>query len=295
VAPVTADGSRYRWRRGELVLEVDAAIGARVTACALGEANLLIGPEVNELNFGSTFWTSPQAQWGWPPEREVDSDRYAVSGAGTELAFVGRPGGALGIAVSKRFVVEARDDGDGGGDGNGGGFTAHYTMENRSDRARTVAPWEISRHPPGGLTFFPLGGGGILPPTSLGVRQVGGLAWFAYDAAAITDHQKLFADGAEGWIAHVDVGRRLMLVKCYPDVPRERQAPGEAEIEVYADPRHSYVEVEEQGPYEALAPGARSTWSVTWRLRRLPAGVSAAAGDARLVALARALASGHGE
>jgi hypothetical protein len=278
VAPIV-DKDLYRWQFGEVSFEVNAAQGARVTAFRIGEQNMLTGPETNGLNFGSTFWPSPQSSWGWPPESEIDSDRYEVVGEGAGVSFISRPGAKLGLSVGKRFEVDAAAE----------TVTARYTLENRGSAARQVAPWEITRVPAGGLTFFPAGEG-TFPPSNLGVRETGGIVWFDYDPAPITDHQKLFADGGEGWIAHLDVARAMLLVKTFPEVARDRQAPGEAEIELYADPTHSYVEVEQQGPFAPLAPGEQATWSVTWRLRRLPPGIPGRPGSAPLVALVRALA-----
>jgi len=122
------------------------------------------------------------------------------------------------------------------------------------------------------LTFFPMGDGGPRkgPQDLLNTTIVDGVAWFAYDAAAITADQKLFADGREGWIAHVDGD--LLLVKSFADTLPAQAAPGEAEIEIYANAGHTYVEVENQGAYVSLAPGAATTWtcagscaSSTWR------------------------------
>jgi hypothetical protein len=115
-----------------------------------------------------------------------------------------------------------------------------------------------------------------------------GVAWFAYDAAAITADQKLFADGLEGWIAHVDGD--LLLVKSFGDTLPSQAAPGEGEIEIYANAGHTYVEVENQGAYVNLAPGAATTWTVRWILRRLDlASTPASAGSAALVDLVRSL------
>ena len=98
---------------------------------------------------------------------------------------------------------------------------------------------------------------------------------------AVTDHQKLFADGREGWLAHVDGD--ALLVKTFAVVPRDAHAPGEAQIEIYATPAHSYVEVEAQGPYETIAPGAALSWRVVWLVRRLPADVPRTVGSAPLL------------
>ena len=93
--------------------------------------------------------------------------------------------------------------------------------------------------------------------------------------------------GSRLWIAHVDGD--ALLVKTFEAVARARQAPGEAQLEIYANPAHTYVEVEVQGAYETIAPAAASAWRVVWLLRRLPAGLSAIAGSAALVEHVRAV------
>ena len=123
------------------------------------------------------------------------------------------------------------------------------------------------------------------------MRDDGEITWFAYDATVITDHQKLFAAAKEGWVAHVDGD--AILVKTFAVVPRARQAPGEALVELYATPALTYIEVEQQGPFDAIAPGGTLPWRVDWYVRRLPASLAgAASGSAALVAFVRALVSG---
>ncbi|HEY4187809.1 MAG TPA: hypothetical protein VGP07_22225 [Polyangia bacterium] len=275
------EGTIYRWSFGETTFEVDAAHGARVTRFSLGGDNILSGPEVNALNFGATFWTSPQSQWGWPPPVELDSEPYSATRLGDTALFSGRPDATLGIAVNKRVSV----------DGASGVVTLEYELRNLSGALRTVAPWEISRHPTHGLTFFPEHAPMTAPASSLAVTRAAGAVWFAYESPSITDHQKLFAHGAEGWICHVDVARRLQLVKRFPELARAEQAPGEASIEIYADPTHTYIEVEQQGAYRPLASGESVTWRVDWLLRRLPATTTLSMGSLGLLAAARALAS----
>lgn len=280
---VQVRGTIYTWTFGETVFEVDAARGARFTRFSLGGQNILTGPEVNALNYGSTFWTSPQSQWGWPPPVEVDSEPYVariIDDARGMVSFTGKPDPKLGLAVIKTIAVDPER----------AQVMIEYALSNQSSETRTVAPWEISRHPPQGLTFFPAGAG-IEPQSNLAVTRVGGAIWFAYDAAAITGDQKLFAHGVDGWLAHIDAGRRLALIKTFPEVVPGEQAPGEAAIEFYADPGHTYVEVEQQGAYRPLQPGAQARWTVTWRLRGVPAEIAVRAGSAALFAWARALSA----
>jgi hypothetical protein len=175
-------------------------------------------------------------------------------------------------------------------DGEAGVVAVVYTLANRGSQARQVAPWEITRVAAGGLTFFPIGEGGPRkgPQDLLSPTVVDGVAWFPYDAAAISADQKLFADGREGWIAHVDGD--LLLVKSFADTLPSQAAPGEAEIEIYANAGHTYVEVENQGAYVKLAPGAVTTWTVRWMLRKLNlASTPAAVGSAPLLNLVRSL------
>src|SRR3569623_729165 len=91
--------------------------------------------------------------------------------------------------------------------------------------SRAGAPWEISRHPTGGLTFFPVGEP-IAAASTLAVKTEAGAVWFDYDARAITDHQKLFAHGSEGWICHIERGSALLLVKSFPEIAPSPPPPG---------------------------------------------------------------------
>jgi hypothetical protein len=107
-----------------------------------------------------------------------------------------------------------------------------------------------------------------------------GQTWCA--PAKTTGEGKVFADGSGGYLAYA-VGEYI-LIKRFMDTPASQAAPAEAEIELYVNADHSYVEVENQGAYASIEPGATRTWRVTWYARRLPPGVSASAPHADLVA-----------
>jgi hypothetical protein len=279
----TVSGTVYTFTVGNTVFSVDAAKAGRIVTFSLAGKNILTAARSSQdINWGSTFWPSPQSAWNWPPPEELDKLPYTPTLCGATLSLSSQTSSLLSLSVTKQFSVDAAS----------GVVTIQYGLVNHGTQAQTVAPWEITRVAAGGLTFFPMGEGA---PTKgaqalLNLQMTGGVAWFSYDAAAITSDQKVFADGHEGWIAHVD--GNLLLVKAFTDTPAAQTAPGEAEIEIYTDVGHSYIEVENQGAYASVAPGATSTWTVRWFLRQLDASVSVQPGSADLLSLVRGLVGG---
>lgn len=271
--PLGTDG-HYVVQFADLHWEITAA-GARMTDVRLrGGTNLLTTRAVNGTNFGSTFWTSPQSAWGWPPPAEIDTLPYAATVSPSSLSFVGPVAPRLGVAVSKHFTPDLTN----------GHMLIRYTLTAHVDGNR-FAPWEVTRVGPGGLTFFPTGNGPpraggtfALPPT----MDAAGCTWYQHQGAPVGSDQKLLADGAGGWVAHL--AGDVLLVKAFDDIPADQVAPGEAEIEIFVEGQGKYVEVEEQGSYLALSTGQPRDWEVTWIVRRLPAGLSRTPGSTELVA-----------
>ena len=275
----TMEAGRYVFRMGAIELVVDPEIGGRVIRFSSGGENVLTGPEVVAGGegalpnmYGSTFWTSPQSAWGWPPEAAIDAAPYQVVVDGGVLALSSEPGAATGYAVRKRFWADpARDV-----------ISIEYTLQNRAASV-PAAPWEISRVPKEGFVFF----AAAAPPltnSSLSGTLADGIAWIDISRAPEVD-SKLFQDGAEGWLAYVRRG--LAFIKTFDDLRQEDAAPGEAEIEVFVNGRYDYAELEEQGRYVLPPPGGTSSWRVSWMLRRVPAELDASLGNGALVAWVR--------
>jgi hypothetical protein len=276
--PALVNG-RYVFRANELELEVDPSLGGRVTRFSLGGANILTGPEVVARGegtvpnmHGSTFWTSPQSTWNWPPETALDSDPLASSLDGDVLSLLSQAGATTGYGVLKRFALDAERE----------RVLIEYVLQNHSG-AQAAAPWEVTRVPKEGLIFF-AAASPALAASTLGSQLIDGVAWIDLQQAPATD-SKLFQDGAEGWIAHSY--RDLVFIKVFDDVPLASQASGEAEIEVFVSGSYDYVEIEQQGASALLPIGASSSWRVTWLLRRKPEAISAAPGNAQLLTWVR--------
>jgi hypothetical protein len=273
-------GSVYTFTFGDTRFAVDAAKAGRIVTFSLAGRNILTTPKSSEENnTGSTFWTSPQSDWNWPPPAEIDPGPYAARVAGSALEVESPAAPNLGLAVTKTFSVDPGK----------GMVNIAYGIVNKGKSPRKAAPWEISRVTTGGLTFFPMGEGtpwkGFQELLPLDLRD--GIAWFGAPTVAASNDQKVFADGREGWIAHVSGD--LLLVKAFADTTPAQAAPGEAEIELYTDPGRTYVEVENQGACVNLPPGASSVWPVRWFLRKLDAAIAVRPGSKELLAVVRGL------
>lgn len=263
----------------DLYFEVTPAVAGRITSLCLGGLEVLSPASVHATNYGSTFWTSPQCDWSWPPPTEIDSAAYLANADQISCTLVGPPVHAEnkplidGLRVSKTFTADLERH----------AISAAYTITNESHAEKRVAPWEITRVPGGGLTFY---GADSAPsasamfPLSPAVAGAGAY-WFQHSPSM--GETKLLSDG-KGWIAHL-TRDDVLLIKAFSGVPAGRAAPGEAEIEIYSAPavRGGYVEVENQGPLADLAPSASMTWTVHWYVRKLPAGIMATLGNADLV------------
>ncbi len=262
-------------------MNLDPAVGGRITSLSIDEENFFTDQSVNSFNWGSTFWLSPQRDWNWPPSAEIDNKPYTASVRNNEVIMVGPKDPKTGIIVTKSFS----------GDQKNNAFVLKYTMTNLSDSVQKVAPWEVSRVKPKGIAFFPYGDGqrtgGLLPSTV----EIDGISWFIYDEEKLPPrgvNRQLYSDGREGWMAQLN-GNTIMIKK-FPDIKISEVAPDEGEVELFASnptPGKAYVEIEHQGPYEELKPGASSEWQVEWFLRKLPPGVSPTAGNPELVNFVR--------
>ena len=222
--------SLYTLTAGRVTMTIDASFGGRIRSLRYDDREVLSQTRWPE-SFGSTFWTSPQSEWNWPPVAEIDKGAYTVEQADRNtVTMTSLPSRRLGIAVTKRFT--AADDGT--------SISVTYTISNVGSAERRVAPWEITRVPNGGLIFFG-----------------------APRADTTAENRKINAD-ASGWLAFADNG--LLLVKEFPDLKTTEPAPGEAEVQVYVNRGKTYIELESQGAYVSLHPGEQQSWTVRWHL-----------------------------
>lgn len=261
----------YCITNGQLSMTIDAAKGARITSfkyTASGSEKEVISQSRWPETFGSTFWTSPQKEWNWPPVPEYDKRAYTVERTESSLIMTSEVSPRLGFRVKKEFTTD-KD-----------AFVITYSIVNTTDSARCVAPWEITRVPNNGYIFFDAPLETITPTGLLTFKSEQGALWYEADEA--NQNRKINADGT-GWLAYSNEG--LLLIKQFPNLHEGEAAPDEAEIQVYVNRGKSYIELESQGAYTTLNPGEALTYTVRWNL--LPCD-GMAAPSAELVAKVKA-------
>lgn len=247
----TLENGRYSISVGDVILTVDAARGGKVVSYKYQDKEVLSTTRMPN-SFGSTFWTSPQKEWNWPPVPEFDTKPFNAEVKDGVLVLTGDKSARFGYRIRKEFSTDTKDN----------AIVIKYTIINESGETRQVAPWEISRVPNGGVVFFeakeatPANNMKGLPFT-----YEYGAAWYVMDEDK--ENRKINADGT-GWLAFCDNG--LMFVKKFENIKQSDAAPAEAEIQIYANPGKTFVEIEEQGAYTTLNAGDSVDWTVRWYL-----------------------------
>ena len=242
---------KYVLKNGHLSMTIDAAKGGKILSFKYDDREIISQLRWPEA-FGSTFWTSPQKEWNWPPVKEFDKNPYTVEQDGATLRMTSEVSERLKCRVGKTFTTDEKD----------GAIVITYTITNEGDQPRSVAPWEVTRvQNEGGLIFFDAPVDGIWPAGLMDFKAQHGLAWYQTDET--NENRKVNADG-KGWLAYCAKG--LLLVKRFDDLTPEQPAPGEAEIQVYVNRGKAHIELESQGAYQLLQPKESLTWTVRWYL-----------------------------
>ena len=124
----------YSLQCGHVKMEINAAKGGKILSLKYDDREMLSQLRWPEA-FGSTFWTSPQKEWNWPPVKEFDKNPYTVEQDGQTLKMTSEVSERLKCRVGKTFTTDEQD----------GAIVVTYTITNEGSEPRKVAPWEITR------------------------------------------------------------------------------------------------------------------------------------------------------
>ena len=247
------DPKIYTLTVGNVKMEIDANNGARITSLKYDTTEVL--SQINFPNmYGSTFWTSPQKEWNWPPVREHDMAPYEVTEDKGVITMTSPLSEKIPLRIKKRFEVDKKDN----------CIVVTYTLINEGTEDRKVAPWEITRVLAHGSVYFDADVEAITPAGLMNFVKKDGYAWYDIDHIE-RQNRKINADG-KGWLAFTNGD--WILKKKFQDLNPSEPAPEEAEIQVYVNQGDSYVELESQGAYTNLKPGEKLDWAVRWYLTK---------------------------
>ena len=265
---VTDPAAEILLRSGDLELELHPAAGGRLARLRHHGVDLVLPPGAPHGIYGDTLWPSPQARWEWPPPPALDSGPYEVLSASTDFATLrSGPDESVGLSVVKRIALSPF------------GVDFSFTMTNLWSTEQRVAPWQVTRAAREGLLVWAEGepftdADRVLkhqedPPCFFRHRELPGPFEGVVEAGelgsmrvpSVTRTSKYFTD-ARGWLAHLH--RDRLMLRLFPDLSTEQPAPRQAEVELYVDLERDYIEMENQGAYVRLAPGASLDYRTRW-------------------------------
>ena len=243
--------SSRQLRVGDVTMTIYPTKGGKIMSLKYKDQEAISQLTMPEA-FGSTFWTSPQKEWNWPPVPEFDKQPYTVEEKDGHLVMTSPVSNRLGFCVRKDFSTDEKD----------GAIVVTYSIINVSEQERKVAPWEITRvFNDDGLIFFDAPLDGITPAGLMDFKAEYGAVWYKTDET--NENRKINADG-KGWLAYANKG--LLLVKKFDDLKPSQPAPDEAEVQIYVNRGKAHIELESQGAYTTLKPQEKLDWTVRWYL-----------------------------
>ena len=158
--------SRYTIQLDSISMTIDAN-GGKILSFRYGDREMLSQlPWPNA--YGSTFWTSPQKEWYWPPVPEYDRLPYSVKQRKASLVMTSQVPRTHQYRITKDFSVDPTDT----------AFVVSYTITNMSPLERQVAPWEITRVVnDGGCIFFDADLEDITPAGLMDFKEKGDIVY----------------------------------------------------------------------------------------------------------------------
>ena len=173
------EGSKYEIAIGDNTMTVDAGQGGKILSFKHGDQEV-----ISQMRFpnayGSTFWTSPQVEWNWPPVREYDSMSYTADVHNGTLILTGHASERFGYRIRKTFTPDPKD----------GAIVVSYTIINEGDAEKKVAPWEITRVPNGGFVLFDAHPKDVTPADLMQVSSSNGVARIDFEFELARRFQK---------------------------------------------------------------------------------------------------------
>jgi len=254
------DNGIYTVRNNVLVFLIDPNLGARVVSATYDGKEVLLQKREKLMNWGATFWPSPQSNWNWPPPYAIQFGPYQGSIQENKLVLQSQTDQKMGLKVKKVFWINEEKN----------CLEIEYEITNDTDSVLQVGPWEIVCVPAvGAKVFFALGTSPDDVDNTLEFGQKDGIGWFDFDSDNLDANHKLFNNAREGWLGHINQNR-VLFIKTFDVIPTDDLPPGQGNVEVYVSKPFEYIELENHGKYETLKPGQSLQYNIQWYLSELP-------------------------
>lgn len=261
VNPTKVDQSKYSFTCANMYFEIEASIGGRVTSLKQNGQEMLHFDDNVALS-GSTLWLSPENAWNGGPDQMLDIKPYSVTVCENKVVLRSEISPDYKLRVIKIVSANTLDT----------AVTIKYIIKNEGAVTQNWAPWEVTRVPVNGLTFFAKGETDIWGNMAMCATNKYNHYWYNQNVTTASGSRfKFYCDG-KGWVAHVNSDNNIFIKK-FEDISAKNFANQESEVEVYTDPNHLYSEIENQGAFTSIPPGDSLSWQVKWYTRKVPSDV----------------------
>jgi hypothetical protein len=105
--PQNDDEGKYSLQNGKVTMTINAQHGAKILSFKYEEQEIISQLRRPEA-FGSTFWTSPQKEWYWPPIPEYDKQAYQVEHKDNVLRMTSEVSQRMKYRICKEFSVDRK-------------------------------------------------------------------------------------------------------------------------------------------------------------------------------------------
>lgn len=211
----------------------------------------------NNLQWGSTVWTSPQSAWNWPPEKTFDVEAFNITKQTNDaLTLLSAVDPTTGLQMEKSFAFVKQPKGM--------HLQANYRLTNHGTDSVSRGIWENTRLPYSGEFYFEADSTRLDKLSGNFAKR--GKSTVIEMREGDDEKGKVFAFPVKGRVTYTANGLRFRKLW----FPAEGDvAPGQSPLEIYLSPEEGFVEFEVQGVYRRLAPGASVTLNVAWKVDKL--------------------------
>jgi hypothetical protein len=242
-------------QKNNSALSVSPRYGGRIVSFIYKDVELIRNNSKNLLSVGSTFWTSPQSVWNWPPPATIDSSPYTFKRGDNSIRLTSGIDKLTNFQVIKE--IAPHDYGD--------SFVIKYKIISCNALPVFTAPWEITRVNKGGEFFFPSEDDKLIPKTFelSNTEKKGDIFRYKSSVGELLHKPQLTtSQTSDGWTAYLR--NDLIFIKIFERINKGEAAPGEGAVLFYASHDDDFLELENQGKFKKILPGEEYEYEVIW-------------------------------